>query len=122
MSILIKKHNPVDNFVQISNYAARTDVISHKARGILVQLHSHVEGWVTSQKHLISASKEGRVAISSGLAELEEHGFLRREILRNEDGTIRGSRWHLTDDPINHPIQVQETPSAENLHVAKPTS
>lgn len=110
MGVLLQHHNAHDNFTQISNVLLRDSRISMKARGVLCQVRSHTAGWVTSERHLVTTSKEGRTAIRSALAELEEHGYLHRETIRNDDGTIKGSTWHTTDDPLNSPIPVFKSP------------
>lgn len=114
MATYVHHHQVFDNFAQISNFLLRDRNITHKARGVMCQILSHKAGWVSSEQHLVSTSKEGRTSIRSALAELEKYGYLVREVMRNEDGTVAGSRWHTTGDPVSHPLPMFKAPLSEN--------
>lgn len=60
--------------------------ISMRARGILLWLLEKPDGWRVSAETIARATTEGRDAIRTALKELETHGYLRRERLRDDKG------------------------------------
>lgn len=110
MSAIVQHVGPEANFTIVANRAARDDSISHKARGILLMLLSHRDGWDTSERRLADASREGRAAIRTGLAELEDAGYLRRSQVRDDDGRMAGATWQVTSDPDDAPWSDNPTP------------
>lgn len=86
------------DFTVLPNAVLRDTSLSFKARGILTLMLSMPEDWVTYQTWIENQGKEGVEAIRSGIKELEEHGYLRREIIRNR-GCAAGMSWQWTDSP-----------------------
>ena len=98
---LVRGTHKFDNhFTQIPNAWLRDSRLSYKARGILAELLSHAKGFTVSRDRMARLSKEGKDAISSGIAELEAHGYLRRQQTRLPNGTLGPTLW-VTQDPEN---------------------
>lgn len=92
--------SPSLNFVQIPNSMLRTKDLTFKAKGLLSLLLTNTDGWISFIETIKDMAKEGTEAISSGLKELEEHGYLWRIQYRNKDTKTRvGSFWAYTTVP-----------------------
>ena len=109
---LVRGTHKFDNhFTQIPNAWLRDSGLSYKARGILAELLSHAKGFTVSRDRMARMSKEGKDAISSGIAELEAHGYLRREQTRLPNGTLGPTLW-VTQDPTG-PVNTAVEPLAD---------
>ena len=97
-----------DRFTRVLNAAVRDKRLSYKARGLLIFIASHREGWGIGLGQLIANSPGGTAAIRSGLKELEAAGYLRRYRVRDELGCLGGAYWVITDDPESLPERVAE--------------
>lgn len=75
-----------DRFVTVPNETARDEHLSFRARGVLLYLLSHEDGWDVRSEAIARAGKEGREAIRTALRELGEHGYYRLERRRGRDG------------------------------------
>lgn len=100
------------NFTMISNVGLEDPRMSFKAKGLLAYLLSKPDHWRISDRHLATASKDGRDAVQAGLKELERFGYLVRRKEHGSDG-----RWvHFSmifdepqvdgDDPAPVPADV----------------
>lgn len=103
MNGILHHHGSRTRFTQVANSAARDDDLSLKARGLLLLLLSHRDGWATSERQLAKECREGRDAIRTGLQELEDAGYLHREQGRDEGGTLGSAVWNVTDSPDSAP-------------------
>ncbi|MEU5335540.1 hypothetical protein AB0G51_19695 [Streptomyces asoensis] len=114
-----------DRFTQIANALFRDPRLSFKAKGIFGFISTHRDGWRMSVTHLARCSRDGEAAITSGLRELEKHGFLLRERQRNPDGTLGAAAYFITDLPsLQHSRSqpVSDYPSVDNpTPVDRPT-
>jgi len=88
-----------DGYTSISNIVARAPRLSLQARGLLLLLGSHEEGWELSEKALVSGTIHGVDFIRSAMAELEEDGYIRRYRERLPNGRWGPSLWIITDTP-----------------------
>jgi hypothetical protein len=81
---------------------------------------SHSIGYEVSIKRLASKGIDGRDSIASAISELEAIGYLKREQLRNLDGTLASTLW-TTKDPQQPWSDYPSTakPIAENQHLKK---
>jgi len=77
---------------------------------LLAMLLSHSQGWSLSIQSIAEQNQEGRDAIRSAIAELEEFGYLFREQV-NENGRFGEVVW-ITQDPTDYPLP--ENPLPEN--------
>ena len=114
----------VKNYTQIPNDLLRNPSISGKAKSLLSLLLSNEKGWCSHMTQLTSYMKESRDAISSGLRELEDHGYLLRLQYRcKKRKVIRGSMWAYTDDAgyfdLDSQIQYLESVGLEFVNYEK---
>jgi hypothetical protein len=93
MSIVIAGLRPSDGFTVVENSTVRNAALSWRSRGLLTWLLSHAPGWETNVEGIIGEGDLGRDGVNSMLQELERAGHLRREQVRNPDGTLGRSKW-----------------------------
>lgn len=91
-----------DRFTVLPNDAIRDDRLSWKARGLLVWLLSQPAGWQASSTHLAKMAPDGRDAVRTGLAELEDAGYLRRKRYQDPLGRWRTDTY-VHDHPVDNP-------------------
>jgi hypothetical protein len=103
-----------ERFTAIPNTWARDRRISRRARGLLLELMSHREGWRITVDSLVEGGPEGKDAVRSGLNELVKAGYLTRVQRRAEGGTFGEADWELHDPFEDVP------PSAGNPQTADP--
>ncbi|RAJ76997.1 hypothetical protein K377_06166 [Streptomyces sp. PsTaAH-137] len=110
------------HYTTVFNYAARDRRMSRRARGLLVELLSHRDGYGVSLKMLLSAGPEGRDALRTALRELERYGYLLRERARDASGQLAETRYFVTDMPdgVNLPgVPVQQHAEAPEDRVGR---
>ncbi|MER5199754.1 hypothetical protein ACWD3J_41405 [Streptomyces sp. NPDC002755] len=88
-----------EQFTQIANGLFRDPKISFKAKGIFGYISTHRAGWHVTVADLVRAGPDGRDAVRGGLSELQLHGYLIREQLRHDDGTLGEIVYSITDRP-----------------------
>lgn len=119
------------NFTQVFNAAVRDKRLSRRARGLLVELLSHRDGYGVSIERLTEGGPEGRDAIRSALAELERYGYLHRD--RPHDpatGRFGEAVYVVTDmpegldlqEPAPWPVDESDDPETEETRRSDPTS
>jgi len=114
---------PKSEYAQIKNSALRDDRLSWKARGLLVYLLSHREGWETSVDNLARQAPDGKASVRTGLHELIELGYVTRSEDRNRDarGLLTDYDYVVTDDPASD-FPTLDEPTYENRTHYKKTS
>ena len=105
--------NKGKNFSIVSNKVLRDTNLSIKARFILVFCLSLSDTWEYSIKGLAKVIGAGTDAISSGLKELQSHGYLERRMARDDRGRMRCTEYILHENPINGTPK-QENPCTDN--------
>lgn len=105
-------------FTTIPNDVLRDNRLTLKARGLLSLLMSHKVGWVVSIESLARENPEGKAAIRSAVNELEECGYLKRELLHSENGTFAGYDYVLEFEPSFD----NQTPSCDYPTTGYPTT
>jgi hypothetical protein len=95
-------HSFDDHFTQIPNEWLRDSRLTFKARGLLAMLLSHSEGWSLSTSAIAEQNQEGKDAIRSAIAELQEFGYLSRSQV-NDNGRFGEAVW-VTQDPTATPL------------------
>lgn len=95
-------HSFDDHFTQIPNEWLRDSRLTFKARGLLAMLLSHSEGWSLSTAAIAEQNQEGKDAIRSAIAELQEFGYLNRSQV-NDNGRFGEAVW-TTQDPTATPL------------------
>ncbi|MFJ3310879.1 hypothetical protein ACIPSA_49695 [Streptomyces sp. NPDC086549] len=88
-----------DQFTQIANALFRDSRISFKAKGLFGYISTHRDGWQITVANLARHGRERVDAVTTGLEELESHGFLLRERDRSADGTLGQALYFITDLP-----------------------
>lgn len=88
-----------DRFTQVSNAVARDSSLSRRARGLFLELSSHVDGWRTSVQQLVKLGPEGKDAVRAALHELEQAELLVRIRERHPDGKLGDMEFVITDQP-----------------------
>ncbi|MGP3777039.1 hypothetical protein ACTWJ8_40025 (plasmid) [Streptomyces sp. SDT5-1] len=95
------------HYTTVFNQAVRDQRLSRRARGLLVELLSHRDGYGISLAMLVKNGPEGKDALTSALHELETHGYLHRERERDARGRLGETRYYLTDMPQGAEIIAQ---------------
>lgn len=103
-------------FTMVPNTWARDKIISHQARGLLVQLASHDVGYEVTIEALMGVSIHGREAIRNQVGELERSGYLKRYRPRVK-GRLQPIEWKLMDP--HAPVDASGTP-LEGLEPLEP--
>lgn len=79
------------DYTVMSNHHLRDSKLSLKAKGLLSLMLSLPENWDYTTKGLSYICKDGVDSISAGVRELEEHGYVVRERIRNSNGQLGAS-------------------------------
>lgn len=74
--------------------------LSLKAKGLWTYIASKPETWDFSVKGTSKQSTDGKDAVTTGVKELENYGYLTRQPRKNENGEFDGYDWELYDEPI----------------------
>ncbi|OIJ88175.1 hypothetical protein BIV25_37375 [Streptomyces sp. MUSC 14] len=88
-----------DQFTQIANGLFRDARLSFKAKGLFGYISTHATGWQVTVADLMRAGPDGRDAVRAALSELQRHGYLIREQLRHDNGTLGEIVYSITDRP-----------------------
>ncbi|MFF4803536.1 hypothetical protein ACFY1U_34995 [Streptomyces sp. NPDC001351] len=67
--------------------------------GLFGLISTHRDGWRITVADLARHSRDGEGAVKSGLKELEHHGFVVRVRTRQDDGTLGGVVYVITNQP-----------------------
>ena len=118
MIVRVQKHeNP---YVIIDKTILEDDRLTFKARGLAAYLLGKPDDWSISERHLVKCGPDGAAAIRSGLKELEEAGYLKRNRRRTDDGKFS---WEATLYEVPQPCRGfprVDKPRTDNPHVEKP--
>lgn len=104
-----------NNYTVMSNYHFREKDMSLKAKGLLSLMLSLPNDWDYSIKGLVDYSKDSKDSVMSGLKELEEFGYLKRTMVKNDKGQFEGYDYNIFEKPQ------RENPYAENPNTENPT-
>lgn len=107
------------NFSIVSNDILRDTNLSMKARFMLVYMLSLADTWEYSVAGLAKTIGCGKDAITSGIKELEEHGYLVRERVRDEKGRLKEMEYTIYEVPQTKNAEMEteseeEAPTEEN--------
>ncbi|MET7390511.1 hypothetical protein ACFYPT_38600 [Streptomyces sp. NPDC005529] len=99
-----------DQYTQVANGFFRDPRLSFKAKGLFGHISTHRDGWRLTLAHLERHGREGLDAVTTGLQELQEHGFLVRDRARNTHGTLAHAVYCITDLPaVQNPCSQPES-------------
>ncbi|MCD7725848.1 MAG: helix-turn-helix domain-containing protein [Clostridiales bacterium] len=88
------------NYTTLSNYHFKDKRLSWKAKGLLSTMLSLPEDWNYTIEGLAALAGDGTKSTNSGLAELEEYGYLIRTQLRGENGRFGTTEYTIYENPI----------------------
>lgn len=121
MAIKRQPVKPEDHFTIVANAWLRDYRLTLKARGLLALVLSHKVGWDVTIETLARDNPEGRDAIRSAVAELEEHGYLRRRRAHGDDGRFAGYDYELVYDPPSSGFPTTGEPTTGEPTTGNPT-
>ena len=83
------------DFVQIPNSIFASNGISLKAKGLLSLMLSLPDSWNFSIEGIASRCKESRQSIAAAVKELEEAGYIKRSMVRDDKGRIQKLEYNI---------------------------
>lgn len=107
------------DYTVMSNHHLRNTSLSLKAKGLLSLMLSLPEEWDYTTKGLASICKDGVDSICSTIKELEYHGYIIRERVRNSKGQLTTIEYTILEQP-KIVLPEQEKPKRENPVLDKP--
>ena len=88
------------NYTVMSNYHLQDKKLSLKAKGLLSYMLSLPDDWDYSLKGLTIGCKDGLDNVRTAVLELEEHGYVRRQKVRNARGQIIDYDYQVYESPV----------------------
>ena len=88
------------NYTVMSNYHLQDKKLSLKAKGLLSYMLSLSDDWDYSLKGLTIGCKDGLDNVRTAVLELEEHGYVRRQKVRNARGQIIDYDYQVYESPV----------------------
>ena len=101
------------DYTVMSNHHLRDRSLSLKAKGLLSLMLSLPEEWDYTTKGLAWICKDGVDSICAGVRELEEHGYVIRQRVRNPNGQLGAIEYTILEQP-RPPEPKPEKPEREN--------
>lgn len=96
----------------------RQDGLSPESLGVLVYLLSHVDDWQITNNQLCTVFGVGNVKMTRITDELERAEYIRRQVIRNDNGHVIRWDWLVTDMrghfPLDHQNPDQANPDQVN--------
>ena len=112
------------DYTVMANFHLRDTELSLKAKGLLSLMLSLPEDWDYTTKGLARICRDGVDSICSTVRELEEHGYIIRERVRNEKGQLTTVEYTILEQPAKGEPGTagsgQEKPKRENPVLGKP--
>ena len=105
------------DYTVMANHHLRNMELSLKAKGLLSLMLSLPEEWDYTTKGLAHICKDGVDSICAGVRELEDHGYVVRERIRNPNGQLGAIEYTILEQPRE---LKQEKPERENPVQANP--
>ena len=107
------------DFTVMSNHHLRNTELSLKAKGLLSLMLSLPEDWDYTTKGLAHICRDGVDSITTALKELERHGYLTRQRLRNENGQLGDIEYTIHEKPVTG-VKQGVSPKRENPRQVNP--
>ena len=107
------------DYTVMSNHHLRDKSLSLKAKGLLSLMLSLPEEWDYTTKGLARICKDGVDSICAGVRELEEHGYVIRQRVRNANGQLGAIEYTILEQP-RPPEPKPGKPERENPVQVKP--
>lgn len=87
------------DYTVMSNHHLRNTKLSLKAKGLLSLMLSLPENWDYTTKGLAMICKDGVDSICSTVKELENHGYVIRQRIRNSKGQLMTMEYVILEEP-----------------------
>lgn len=100
------------DYTVMANHHLRNKELSLKAKGLLSLMLSLPDHWDYTTKGLAYICKDGVDSICATVRELEQHGYIRRQRIRNANGRLGEIEYTILEQP--------ELPKRENPVLEKP--
>lgn len=107
------------DYTVMANHHLRNTELSLKAKGLLSLMLSLPEEWDYTTKGLAHICKDGVDSICAGVRELEDHGYVVRERIRNPNGQLGAIEYTILEQPRTLEPK-REKPELENPIQANP--
>lgn len=101
------------DYTVMANHHLRNTALSLKAKGLLSLMLSLPENRDYTTKGLARICRDGVDSICATVKELEEHGYIIRERIRNSKGQLTTIEYTILEHP-KPPLPEQEKPEREN--------
>lgn len=105
------------NYTVMSNLHLQDSKISLKAKGLLSIVLSLPDNWDYTIAGLLHFAKDGRDSFRSTLQELEKHGYLVRERVRNESGQLKSNSYTFYENPQTKSVSVVDNVQSQSSFV-----
>lgn len=100
MTICRVQHDKNNPYLTINTSIAQDPRISWKAKGIWLYAYSRKDDWTFYMNDLLKRSTDGIDSLRAGIKELENCGYLHRQIKQCEvTGQARGHEWIFFETP-----------------------
>ena len=103
----------IRDYTVMANHHLRNTELSLKAKGLLSLMLSLPEEWDYTTKGLARICKDGVDSICAGVRELEDHGYVVRERIRNPNGQLGAIEYTILEQPRTSEPK-REKPEREN--------
>ena len=107
------------DYTVMANHHLRNTELSLKVKGLLSLMLSLPEEWDYTTKGLSRICKDGVDSICTGVRELEDHGYVVRERIRNPKGQLGAIEYTILEQPRTLEPK-RENPKRENPVQANP--
>lgn len=101
--MIVRAERPRESFTVISNTVINNHRLTLRARGLLIWILSKPDHWTVTNAGIAQQMPEGREAIRTAMAELEQAGYVQRRRRQDERG-----RWSTAtvvfDNPCDRPV------------------
>ena len=88
------------SFTTVDNTVLNDTNLSWKAKGLFVYLWSQADEWDFYETEVVKHSTDKIASLKSGLKELEQQGYLKRQRKRDDKGHLKENEWILSDNPM----------------------
>lgn len=88
------------DYTTINNYHQWDKSLSLKSKALLTFMLIVPDDWVFSIKGLAHFTTDGIDSVRTGIAELEERGYITRERMRDENGRLGQTEYVIREHPI----------------------
>jgi hypothetical protein len=107
--------NKTENFTIVFNEVFQRADLSARAKGIYAYIMTLPDDWLLCKQELYTHFAEGRSALDAGFRELEDAGYIKKRLLRDERGRIVATEYtvyesaEMNDEPkAAEPIAVNQ--------------